>query len=308
MITKSNVLPPDTASDDLRIGHYLYNNKPEKPRVVLIGFESDEGVRINGGRTGAAEAPDSIRQALYKLTPHGMHAEAYIGLLRETYDAGNIQITGDVEHDQQCLGRYVANWLERGAIPLIIGGGHETSFGHFLGYVEQRVEVELINIDAHADVRPLKDKKAHSGSPFYQALSHTSQLCKKYHVAGLQPWSVAQRHLDFMGTRKCQIVWRDEFSVPLVESMLTSTDRSIMFSMDMDAVDQTAAPGVSAPNTRGLSTTEWLACARAAGASSAVKSFDLVEVNPLYDVDSRTVRLGAVTIWHFLDGLTQWND
>src|SRR5439155_21579169 len=38
-------------------------------RAVLIGFPQDEGVRRNGGRTGAAEAPDEIRRWLYRLTP-----------------------------------------------------------------------------------------------------------------------------------------------------------------------------------------------------------------------------------------------
>src|SRR4051794_8420372 len=38
-------------------------------RAVLVGFPQDEGVRRNGGRVGAAAAPDAIRQALSRLTP-----------------------------------------------------------------------------------------------------------------------------------------------------------------------------------------------------------------------------------------------
>src|ERR1700692_1787815 len=38
-------------------------------RAVLIGFPQDEGVRRNGGRIGAAEAPGEIRGWLYRLTP-----------------------------------------------------------------------------------------------------------------------------------------------------------------------------------------------------------------------------------------------
>src|SRR5580692_11367060 len=39
--------------------------------VVLLGCPQDEGVRRNGGRPGAAKAPDAIRQFLYRLVIPG---------------------------------------------------------------------------------------------------------------------------------------------------------------------------------------------------------------------------------------------
>ena len=39
-----------------------------KGQPVLIGFPCDEGVRRNGGRPGAALAPNAIREQLYRLT------------------------------------------------------------------------------------------------------------------------------------------------------------------------------------------------------------------------------------------------
>jgi formiminoglutamase len=35
-----------------------------------------------------------------------------------------------------------------------------------------------------------------------------------------------------------------------------------------------------------------------------VSSFDLCEVNPVYDRDMKTVRLAALTVWYFLFGLS----
>jgi formiminoglutamase len=60
---------------------------------------------------------------------------------------------------------------------------------------------------------------------------------------------------------------------------------------------------VSAPNPLGLSGEEVAACARLAGASPAVSSFDLVEINPSLDRDGRSARWAAVAVWHFLAGL-----
>jgi hypothetical protein len=51
--------PPDTASDDPRLGHIIGRAvaRGAGARVVMVGFPSDEGVRRNGGRPGGAAGP-----------------------------------------------------------------------------------------------------------------------------------------------------------------------------------------------------------------------------------------------------------
>ncbi len=53
-----------------------------------------------------------------------------------------------------------------------MGGGNDQSFpnGHALLRDEATRAFGVINIDAHLDVRPLKEGKAHSGSPFRQLI------------------------------------------------------------------------------------------------------------------------------------------
>lgn len=75
-----------------------------------------------------------------------------------------------------------------------------------------------------------------------------------------------------------------------------------MVSLDIDAVDQAFAPGVSAPSTGGFTPPEWLSFAFEAGRRSAVRSVDLAEFNPVYDRDGQTGRLAALTIWQVLRG------
>src|SRR5438270_3108747 len=130
-------------------------------RAVLIGFPQDEGVRRNGGRVGAAEAPDAIRKWLYRLTP-GDPARGHDLRTAPPLDAGNLRITADLEESQEALAEVVADLLTRGVFPVVLGGGHETAYGVFLGYVKAHRAVGIINIDAHLDVRPPLDGKAHS--------------------------------------------------------------------------------------------------------------------------------------------------
>jgi formiminoglutamase len=76
----------------------------------------------------------------------------------------------------------------------------------------------------------------------------------------------------------------------------------VMLTLDMDAVDQSDAPGVSAPNVSGLPKSVLLETARLAGGNSRVSSMDLVEVNPFFDRDDQTSRLGALVYGIFCWG------
>ena len=68
---------------------------------VIIGFESDEGVRRNKGQIGAAKAPNALRSELAKL-PWNLSSEKYL------VDVGTIDCTGNgLEKAQQQLGEVV---------------------------------------------------------------------------------------------------------------------------------------------------------------------------------------------------------
>ena len=41
--------------------------QPEAPGIALLGFASDEGIRRNAGRLGAAQGPGALRNALANL-------------------------------------------------------------------------------------------------------------------------------------------------------------------------------------------------------------------------------------------------
>ena len=305
-LTPHGLPGPDTAEDDPRLGRWLVQNRTaEGARVALVGFPSDEGVRRNGGRTGAADGPAAIRQALYKLTPDAERFGAFADLLETTADLGDVPVTGGVEADQERLGEVLAPLLADGVVPVVLGGGHETSFGHFLGYARAGRDVEILNWDAHADVRPLKDGRAHSGSPFRQALEHGSGRCLRYIVAGLQPHSTARAHLDFVAGRGGEVIWRHELDAGRIRTLADGLARPALATFDLDAVDAASAPGVSAPNPGGLPAALWLQAAYAMGRSPHVASMDVVELNPAFDLDGRTARLAALTVWHFLRGLAE---
>ncbi len=307
ILTPTQVTCPDTDSYDPRIGHLLGRNltNQDMPTVVIIGFPSDEGVRRNGGRIGAAQGPDAVRQIFYRLTIDPEDEGAFHKVIEHTHDLGNLSISGQVEKDQECLGEILAPFLSEKVIPIIIGGGHETAYGHFLGYVNAQQEIAILNWDAHADVRELKQGQGHSGSPFRQALIHPSKTCRSYRVAGLLPYSVSKAHLNFIVDHGGGYHWKDSLSKEQIDEIYRLCDEPLMVSFDLDAVDQAFAPGVSAPAVNGLTPDLWLHAAYRAGQCPSVKSLDLVELNPRFDHDHHTARLAALTLWYFLKGVSE---
>jgi formiminoglutamase len=294
-------------NDDPRLGELLGRKLAAgaTPKVALIGFPTDEGVRRNRGRPGAAAAPAEIRRYLTRLVPDARAGQAFVELIEHTRDLGDLSLTGPLASDQDRLGAAVAEQLAAGAFVIVLGGGHETAYGHFLGYVRARRPVALLNWDAHPDVRPLKDGQGHSGSPFRQALEHPSGLCQGYRVAGLLPQSAAAAHLDYVAGRGGKTIWREGLTPAAVGRLYQQADGPTLVSFDIDAVDQSQAPGVSAPATGGMSADLWLAAAYQAGLCPQVGSVDLVEMNPNYDRDGQTARLAALTVWQVLRGLAE---
>jgi formiminoglutamase len=285
-------------SDDLSAG-----------RPVMVGFPHDEGVRRNGGRTGAAEAPTAIRSWLYRLTPYDLETGAELtglGLL----DLGDVAVGADLEDAQDVLGRVLGELLRLQTVPIVLGGGHETAWGHYLGYVHAGLDVGVINVDAHLDVRPLIDGRGHSGSPFRQMMETTRPLpASRYICLGAQPMAVSREHLNLVLERGGTVQWASAVDGRLTEAFETARQGlagqggAVYVSLDADVVRAADVPGVSAPNSLGLSGAEVERWARNVGRCAGVRSFDLVEINPHFDIDDRSARWAAVVVWHFLAGL-----
>lgn len=300
--------------DDPRLGEIIEywsgdENAIKPIRPVLIGFPQDEGVRRNHGRPGAALAPQEIRRWLYRLNTWDPLSDADL-TRHPPLDLGDVAIRGDLEDTQAALAEIVCEVLRKGAIPIVLGGGHETAYGHYLGYVQAGWPAGIINIDAHLDVRPLVDGKGHSGSPFFQALEHPDAPLRgdRYVCLGAQPHCVSKEHFRYACNKGATIHWahgRQPLSYLFFQECkrLEKSGCQVYLSIDADAVAVADVPGVSAPNGAGLSGLDILNLAMFAGQSSQVTSLDLVEINPLFDRDGQSARWAALVIWNFLVGL-----
>ncbi|QUW23187.1 formimidoylglutamase [Sporosarcina sp. Marseille-Q4063] len=265
----------------------------EEANCVLIGFECDEGVRRNNGRVGAAEAPDALRTALSNMAwrlPEG----------KQLADAGNVVCDGEqLEEAQAELGSVVKKKLDESRTPIILGGGHETFYGHYLGargFLGKDKKLGIINIDAHFDMRPY-DEQPSSGTMFRQVMENDANA--GYLVLGIQRYGNTESLFQKADELGCEYIYEDELTDEkmnaAVDAFIANHD-AIILTLCMDVLEADAAPGVSAPSPFGLHPKVVRSIIRKVTSNSKTLSFDIAEVNPTLDPDGRTVKLGAAFV------------
>lgn len=270
--------------------------------IVVIGVPDDRGVVINRGRAGAAAGPAAFRDALYRLTLGPQHELARLAI----WDAGDIRpgVTNAETHDD--LAAVVEAVCRRGALPIVIGGGHDNTYGGITGAAAVG-PIGVINIDAHLDLRPNEpDGQIGSGTPFRRLLDAHHLTGEQLIEFGFHAHAASAAHLDYAQQQRVRLwSWEDRGPEParlfaqFLQTLRAACGR-IAVSLDLDAIVAASAPGVSAPAAFGFSTNDALAVCQLAGADRAVQYVDVMELNPTYDLDGRTARLAAVLIWSLL--------
>lgn len=260
---------------------------------VIIGFESEEGVRRNKGQLGAAKAPDALRSELAKL-PWKLATGKHLA------DIGTIECVGnDLEKAQQQLGEVVNSVLSKKMIPIILGGGHETAYGHYLGVREnigKEAKLGIINIDAHFDLRPY-DEQTSSGTMFRQILEQDEN--SSYFVLGIQRFGNTQELFNRADELNVQYVLEEDMDYGQMAHVKTEIGKFIqehdwiMLTLCTDVLNAAFAPGVSAPSPFGLDPSIVRAIIKTVTSHEKALSFDISEVNPSLDENNRTVKLGA---------------
>ncbi|MEM8927052.1 MAG: formimidoylglutamase [Bacteroidota bacterium] len=270
-----------------------------KNQFAILGYQCDEGVRLNQGRIGAKEGPESIRKALGKMPNH-------LSSLQKLIDAGDIRYErGKLENVQDLLSEQVAELLSKKAFPILIGGGHDMAHGHYNGIKKylssqnKRSSVGIINFDAHFDLRS-DDDGPNSGTPFSQIANEN----EPFHYLCLGIRKDANDRALFQTASKLNVTYvlQNTFRIQFVKEINTWI-RAFMekvdyvyVTIDLDGFSSAYAPGVSASSPLGFSPDVVLESLETITASGKLISMDIAEMNPKYDVDGLTAKLGASLI------------
>jgi len=261
--------------------------------AALLGFGSDEGVRRNHGRAGAAAAPAAIRGALGSLAFHGE---------RSITDAGDIVVSGDaLEEGQARAGAAITAMLDAGYLTMVLGGGHETAYASYLGVagtaaVANGARLGVLNLDAHFDLR--QASKPSSGTPFLQMAHAEADAGRElnYAVVGISEPNNTRALFDTAHRLDVKYLLDEdctaERTAAFVDAFLETVD-IVYLTIDLDVLPAAVAPGVSAPAAYGVPLPVIATVCRQVAQSGKLFHADVAELNPEFDIDNRTAKVAA---------------
>lgn len=281
-----------------RFASTIQRESPDGCAVALLGLPDDTGVRLNGGRPGAAEGPRGFREALAR---YGV-AEPQGWDWPRVYDAGDVTPAeggdeGALHETHRRVTEATRAILDMGLFPVAVGGGHDLTYPFVRAVAERAAPARLSGVyfDAHLDVR----ETVGSGMPF-RRLVETCGV-RALHVHGLSPLANAREHAAWFEAHGGVIV-PPGASDPSSAGLPEADDGGLFASFDLDVLDASHAPGVSAMNPDGWTVREASAWVERLGRLPALRCFDIMELSPPHDDRGRTARVAAHLFLCFLRG------
>lgn len=179
-------------------------------KYVLFGIPEDIGVRANYGRPGTASAWDSAIKSIANIQ-HNRFCKGtqlvVLGQLDVTELMKNVEhldfndiddrskLSQLVDKIDKDVSHIIFNIIKLGKIPIVIGGGHNNSYGNIKGTALAKGKpINAINFDAHSDFRILEGR--HSGNGFSYAFEEG--FLKKYFIFGLHENYTSKSVLDII--------------------------------------------------------------------------------------------------------------
>ncbi len=287
-----------------------------QPTLALIGAPTDVGASV----LGASMGPDALRIAgiARALRARGL----------AVIDHGNLPGPGNPQEQPASGFRHlpeVTAWnesvfaavladLRAGRLPLLMGGDHCLAIGSISAVAQHCREtgrrLKVLWFDAHADANTPASTPSGNlhGMPVACLLGHgPAGLTALAGTTALQPGQISQVGLRSVDDSEKQFIKEhgievfdmraiDELGMRAVmEAALRGVDADthLHVSFDMDCLDPSIAPGVGTAVRGGPTYREMQLCMEMLADSGALRSADLVELNPALDIRNQTAELAV---------------
>ncbi|GAB4448277.1 MAG: arginase [Chloroflexi bacterium OHK40] len=284
--------------------------------IAIIGVPIDLGA----GRRGVDMGPSAMRytglhsrlEALgYQVRDFGNLPTPMVETSALPEPGAKLRYLEPIARLCAALADTVAGCVERGQLPVVLGGDHSLSIGSVSGSARSRT-LGLIWIDAHADFNTAETTPSGNihgmsvaaltgrGHPLLTVLAGRVPAVRPEHVA-----LVGLRDLDPLEREALRGAGLNVFTMHEVDRrgmatvieeaarLVTRATDGFHLSFDLDVVDPREAPGVGTPVNGGISRREAHLAMELLAATGAIRSIDLVEVNPILDERNATAELAV---------------
>lgn len=208
---------------------------------------------------------------------------------------------------------------------VVLGGDHSICLGAVSGAsVGLKGNLGLIYFDAHGDMNTDKTTATGNihgmqlaslmgfGAPELTTIRSSEIKIQKQNLLHIGGCDFDQAELALVAHEKLttfstlDVLTKGLGPLLAMVDTLASRVDNIWVSLDLDAIDEIYAPGAGMPNKKGLTYREVAAIAEHIGKKCNVVGVDVVEYNPLQDVEGKTAELAIELIATFFGEQYSW--
>ncbi|RXT51456.1 arginase family protein [Bradyrhizobium betae] len=274
--------------------------------IAVLGVPFDEGSPF---MPGSRLAPRALREHSLRFYGSGQgyyDPETRREYLVEEMSQGLIADVGDVDiHPANAprtfenITAMVRGILDRGALPVVLGGDHSITYPVFRAFDEK---LHVIHFDAHTDYAPFENDLTITNSHAFRHIAGMDNTLSLTQV-GIRSLRHSPEQVEDVIAGGNRIIPMGEFRRigPEGIAALLPANSRVYVSIDVDAMDMSLVPGCVSAEPNGMSYVELRDSLKAIAERHDIAGFDFVEVNPPLDVGTGvTAYLGALTVIEFL--------
>lgn len=271
-------------------------------KSFIIEACTDLGCHVDGAHLG----PDKIienenYENVIKIMKDNIEKNHDINEVNKNLDA--------INKFNEKLYNSISKVIKEGFFPITLGGDHSLAIGSALGSIKENNNLGIIWIDAHGDFNTPKATPTGNihGYPFAANCNYNNIHLTKFHNGNFfNPKNavlVGARDIDMpyelnnLKDAGVTIFTTEDINTLGVKKVMdmafkiaSNGTNGIHISYDIDSIDPIDAPGVSIPASNGIKIKEAYEISDyLCKNSSIIKSMDIVEFNPLKDIDDKTL-------------------
>ncbi len=294
-----------------------------KNKVKIVGVPLDLGTN----KLGVDMGPTAIRYAdlKYALSYNKIEFDDYGDLIVEQTNYNNIQSKSDFKEEianvSEKLAELTYSALLKKQIPVILGGDHSTSIGSIAGASKKANRLGVLWLDTHPDANTPEISPSGNIHGMSVAVSLGHGYPELVNCLGFSPKvlpedicmvginDIDEAEGDFLKKLGVNIFTLMDIErmgiVQVIEKafkIITHKTDAVHVSFDVDVLDPLFAPGTGIISRGGLTYREISYIMKSLGEADILNSIDIIEVNPLLDIQNITAELAVEMLIAALGG------
>lgn len=276
-------------------------------RTMIFGAGTDLGVNIDGASLGPVQLMNDLK-AFYKGESMMFEQDKDIIKSRNLSDRRKNEY--EIEKFNTNLYKNMVDKIKEEYFPIMIGGDHSAAIASALASAKVNIDVGIIWIDAHTDYNTFETTVTGNihGLPLAAINGYKNSELRYYHDGKvIQPSrtviigarSIDDAEKDNVKYSGVTVFTTQDIKEKGIEAIMDEAfkiagykTKGIHISYDLDIIDPDIAPGVSVPEFDGINEEEAMQINEyIINHMKSVLSYDLVEFNPLRDVDRKTEQI-----------------